>query len=52
MSKEEKFGKFGKFNKPGEFEGEVKEAKAENRWRSKRRNCSWRKAYSVLVNLE
>lgn len=29
MSKEEKFGKFGKFNKPGEFEGEVKEAKAE-----------------------
>lgn len=24
MSKEEKFGKFGKFNKPGEFEGETK----------------------------
>lgn len=29
MSKEEKFGKFGKFNKPGEFEGEAKEATAE-----------------------
>jgi hypothetical protein len=29
MSKEEKFGKFGKFNKPGEFEGETKVEVAE-----------------------
>lgn len=29
MSKEEKFGKFGKFNKPGEFEGEAKAEIAE-----------------------